>query len=76
METLEEQRDDKWMTIRCNDSSPVQMVKVKFSCHVVRNGKDYQHAATFIIFAEVYQRTYAFSSNCRTKIEIVHLLNR
>lgn len=34
---MEEQLDDKWMKSRCNDTSPVQMVKVKFSSQVVRN---------------------------------------
>ncbi|KAJ9596968.1 hypothetical protein L9F63_011998, partial [Diploptera punctata] len=29
--------EDKWAKVRCNDSSPVQMVKVKFSSQVVRN---------------------------------------
>lgn len=41
---LEEQPDDKWMHIGCNDTSSVQMVKVKFSSQVVRNGKDYLHS--------------------------------
>lgn len=39
-ETMEEQPDDQWMKIRCNDTSPVQMVKVKFSSQVVRNGRN------------------------------------
>jgi hypothetical protein len=42
VETMEEQLDDKWMKIRCNDTSPVQMVKVKFSSQVVRNGRKYR----------------------------------
>ncbi|PNF21813.1 Membrane-bound transcription factor site-1 protease [Cryptotermes secundus] len=37
VEALEEQSDDKWLKIRCNDTSHVQMVKVKFSSQVVRN---------------------------------------
>lgn len=41
-ETVEEQPDDQWMKIRCNDTSPVQMVKVKFSSQVVRNGREYK----------------------------------
>jgi hypothetical protein len=41
VETMEEQLDDKWMKIRCNDTSAVQMVKVKFSSQVVRNGMEY-----------------------------------
>jgi hypothetical protein len=41
-ETMEEQPDDKWMKIRCNDTSSVQMVKVKFSSQVVRNGREYK----------------------------------
>lgn len=43
VEALEEQSDDKWLKIRCNDTSHVQMVKIKFSSQVVRNGKEYQH---------------------------------
>jgi len=39
---MEEQPDDQWMKIRCNDTSPVQMVKVKFSSQVVRNGREYK----------------------------------
>ncbi|PSN45586.1 Membrane-bound transcription factor site-1 protease [Blattella germanica] len=43
LETPDEQRDaynyneDRWGKNRCNDSTPVQMVKVKFSSQVVRN---------------------------------------
>ena len=42
LEAMEEQLDDKWMKSRCNDTSPVQMVKVKFSSQVVRNGRKYR----------------------------------
>lgn len=41
-EAMEEPPDDQWMKIRCNDTSPVQMVKVKFSSQVVRNGREYK----------------------------------
>lgn len=42
VEALEEQSDDKWLKIQCNDTSHVQMVKVKFSSQVVRNGKEHR----------------------------------
>jgi hypothetical protein len=60
-ETLEEQPDDQWMKIRCNDTSPVQMVKVKFSSQVVRNGREYKLYCVSYHMALLLGHIYLFS---------------
>lgn len=85
-ETMEEQPDDQWMKIRCNDTSPVQMVKVKFSSQVVRNGREYKlycvsyHVALLLghIISYIYSHSMDPLKNYRFHIdmEIVNTVHK